>query len=61
MLHELPQQISSKHAPGPEVSPEAAEVHAQGQAPHYPALQAPPRDQHGAGRQGEGDHHRAPG
>ena len=31
------------------------------QTSHHPALPAPPGDQHGAGRQGEGDRHRAPG
>ena len=30
------------------------------QTSHHPALQSPPGDQHGAGGQGEGDHHRAP-
>ena len=40
LLHQRPQPEPSQHPPGPEVSPEAAAITPQGQAPHHPALQA---------------------
>ena len=60
VLHQLPEQVAAQQPPGAEVSAEAAPLDAQGPPPHHPALQAPAGDQHGPGRQGEGDHHRAP-
>ena len=45
LLHQRPQPEPTQHAPGSEVSPEAAQVAPQGQAPHHPTLQTPAREQ----------------